>query len=681
MSRRSALASLVATGALVLAPGAVSAAPAPPSPHDPPAAVGGTSRGDVDGDHVSDDFVQRLRTADAAEHVAVIVTGLTADRALGAVGRFEVTHRLPLIDGFSAVMTAGQARALTRAPGVRRVEADGVVVALDDATNSDFGATAARVDREGLDGSGVGICITDTGIDPNHEQLSGRVVAFDDEINHRSTPYDDHGHGTHVASIAAGDGTGSAAASSFMGVAPAAVLYAAKVLDSSGSGSDSQVIAGVQWCHAQAGVRVISMSLGDTTPSDGTDALSVAVDNAVAGGEVVTVAAGNSGDAPQTINAPGVAAGALTVGAVSDWSAPVGTARHDDGIWLAGFSSRGPVRRSNGSLDIKPDVASPGVSVTAARSGTVSGYTTMSGTSMSTPYVAGAVALALQANSAATPGVVKSTVAATALDRGVSGADNEWGAGLVDVRAFVDAMAGATTPQHNSFPSMSHSTGSVGPYGSTTFDIEVPTDGLGVPLAVMLTLSSGRLNCDLYCQVGLTPGEWSPDIDMELRAPDGTLLTDSQCTLSGVTCGTGRQETVAIRPQVAGTYRLRVYEWSGSSGTGGSFGLDVSRGPLSGTVATPPPAANQPPTADAGPDQAVKANRKTKTATFTLNGSGIDPEGATLTYRWTRQNGSVVTAAASMTDTQPVGSYVYTLTVTDPAGLHDSDTATVTVRR
>ncbi len=570
MKRRAVLASV--SGALLvttLVPAATSAAPAP-QPEGPPGtpAVASPPRGDRDGDHVSDEFAPRLRAAASGEKLAVILRGLPADRAGAAVGPFQVTQRLPIIDGFSAVMTAAQARALARHPGVLRVDQDGVVRALDDATNADYGASAAVTDRPGLAGSGVGICVVDTGADPAHEQIAPRTVTFKDFVGTRTTAYDDHGHGTHVMSIAAGDGGGGSSAATFRGVAPGATLYAAKVLDSSGYGSDSQVIAGIQWCHDQAGVQVLSMSLGDTVVSDGSDPVSDAVNAAVSGGDVVVVAAGNSGDGPGTIAAPGVASGALTIGAASDWSAPVGTARHDDGIWLAAFSSRGPVV---GTTRVKPDIVAPGVSVTAAKSGTANGYVTMSGTSMATPYVAGAVALGLEAVPAVTPAQVKSAIMSSAADRGAAGADNDWGAGLVDVRAFVDTLTGASPVRHAAFPTWTRTTGSVPSNGSVNVPIAVGADGLGVPLAITLTVTSGQLSCDLYCQIGLTAGEWSPDLDVELRDPANNIVAESQCALSGVSCATGRQETIGFRPTVAGTYTLRVYAWPGGDGAGGQL--------------------------------------------------------------------------------------------------------------
>ena len=684
MRRRAALVSLGAAGALVLATvapsGSVSAAPAPGPGDRPPGAAAGPPRGDLDGDRISDDLAPRLRAAAASDRFAVIVTGLGAARATDAVGRFDVTHRLPIIDGFSAEMTAAQARALARRPDVRRVEADGVVRVLDDAGNADFGAAQASLDRPGLDGTGVGICVIDTGTDPNHEQIAPRTVTFKDFVGTRTTAYDDHGHGTHVAAIAAGDGTGGSLADDFAGVAPGATLYAAKVMDSSGYGEDSDVVAGIQWCHAQPGVQVISMSLGGPG-SDGTDAGSLAVDEATAGGDVVVVAAGNAGDAPETLHAPGVARGALTVGAVSDWSAPVGTDRHDDGIWLAAFSSRGPTIDGR----TKPDVVAPGVSVRSAQSGTSAGYVTYSGTSMATPYVAGAVALALDAAPGLSPDAVRAALMGTAVDRGATGTDNEWGAGLIDVRAFVDAAAGTTPPRSHSFPTWERRTGSVPSNGSVEIPIAVPADGVGVPLAITLTLTSGRLNCDIYCQIGWSAGEWTPDLDVELRAPDGTLVADSQCALSGASCSTGRQEVVGTRPSVAGTYTLRVYAWSGGDGAGGSFDLDISRGPLGGTSTEPPPpppppAPNEPPVADAGQDRTVLANKRGK-GSFTLDGRGsTDPDGEVVSYVW-RLGSKVVGNNETLNQTKNVGEYSYTLTVTDDRGATDTDGVIIRVTK
>ena len=142
------------------------------------------------------------------------------------------------------------------------------------------------------------------------------------------TPSDINGHGTHVASTIVG--TGAASDGVNKGVAPGADLIVGKVLGGvDGYGADSWVLAGMQWA-AESGADIVSMSLGDPTPSDGSDPMSMAVDNLTAQyGSLFVIAAGNAG--PESISAPGAAASALTVGAVD---------KQDN---LAYFSSTGPL--------------------------------------------------------------------------------------------------------------------------------------------------------------------------------------------------------------------------------------------------------------------------------------------------------------------------------------------------
>jgi serine protease AprX len=641
------------------------------------APVGSLVPGDRDHDHVADDFEATLQAAEASRMMPVIITGITASAATRAVGRFSIDHRLPLIGGFAATMTGAQARALAHTSGVRRIEGDGTVHALDESVNDDFGATLARTDTPGLDGSGVGLCVVDTGVDPDHEQISPRSVTFKDFVNDQATAYDDQGHGTHVAGIAAGDGVGGTSAASFIGVAPAATLYAAKVLDSTGNGSDSNVVAGVQWCAAQPGVDVISMSLGDTAGGDGTDASSLAVDAAVATGITVVVAAGNTGDLPETINSPGTARDAITVGAVSDYSAPTGTDRHDDGIWLAAFSSRGPT--SDGRT--KPDVVAPGVTVRSARSGTVTGYVTHSGTSMATPYVAGAAVLAREANPDATPDEIKAAITGTAVEVGAAGPDNEWGAGLVDVRAVVDTIRSLPTVRTTPFPDQTSLTATVPNSGAVEIPVEVLDEGVGQPLAVTMTLD-GSIECDPF--FGCLFSEWSPDIDLELLSPTGDLVASSSCALNGVSCGYGRQETIGYVPTVAGTYTLYAFAFTGSpnDGKGGSVTIDLSRGPIPGTTPPPPPPpANVAPVANAGPDKSVKRNPTTKKATFNLNGwRSTDADGTIVSYVWTRRT-NVVGTTKKITLTRKLGKHRFVLTVTDDDGATSTDAVVVRVVR
>ena len=184
---------------------------------------------------------------------------------------------------------------------------------------------------------------------------------------------------------------------------------------------------------------------------------------------------------------------------------------------------------------------------------------------------------------------------------------------------------------------------------------------------------------------------WRTHITRAIQAtsPTGTVIATSRCTLSGVACATGRQETFGYVPTAAGTCTLRAYADTGSinQGKGGSFVLDVSQGPLTGSAAPPPPPpppppANLAPTADAGPDATYKRSKRTNLATFTLDGSASsDPEGGVLTYAWRNASGGLVGTTARVTVTRAAGTYAFTLTVTDPGGLSASDSVTVKVIR
>lgn len=267
--------------------------------------------------------------------------------------------------------------------GIAQIWLDGRVRAALDHSVPQIGAPEAW--QAGYDGSGVDVAVLDTGIDPGHPDLTGRIEAaenFSDSPDVR----DRHGHGTHVAATIAGSGAASGGARK--GVAPGADLLVGKVLNDAGFGQESWIIAGMEWAAA-AGAEVVNMSLGGG-PTDGTDPLSQALDRLTAEtGTLFVVAAGNEG-ADWSVGTPGAAASALTVGAVD----------RDDN--LAGFSSRGP---RHGDYAVKPEITAPGVDIVAARaSGTSMGtpvdehYTTASGTSMATPHVAGAAALLAQAN-------------------------------------------------------------------------------------------------------------------------------------------------------------------------------------------------------------------------------------------------------------------------------------------
>ncbi|MEV6104032.1 S8 family serine peptidase [Streptomyces sp. NPDC051940] len=283
----------------------------------------------------------------------------------------------------AGLATSSAAPAGAAVSKIDKVWLDGKVRASLDVSVPLVGAPQAWA--AGFDGKGVKVAVLDTGVDLNHPDVKDRVVATQSFVAGVPTVQDGNGHGTHVASTIAG--SGAASGGTYKGVAPQADLLIGKVLSDSGNGTDSSVLAGMQWGAANA--DIVSMSLGGGPGADGTDPLSQAVNELSAStGALFVIAAGNAGSADSTIAAPGAAASALTVGAYSKTDT------------LASFSSRGPLR---GNAGLKPDIAAPGVNIVAARAaGTTKGtpvnesYTSLNGTSMATPHVAGAAAILAQ---------------------------------------------------------------------------------------------------------------------------------------------------------------------------------------------------------------------------------------------------------------------------------------------
>lgn len=293
--------------------------------------------------------------------------------------------------------------------------------------------------EEGYNGTGMTVAVLDSGAWGDHPDLQNRIIGFKDFINGQDdmTPgdgvdaYDDNGHGTACAWNAVGDGTASGG--NLTGIAPGANVLVIKVLDESGVGEDDEIAQGIEFAIEQ-NVDVISLSLGgEWADNMFDDEPSIReIENAVSAGISVVVAAGNSGPAAFTINSPGVAEVAVTVGSSYGASGVVA------------FSSVGPVLRTTSDpvgYTAKPDIVAPGNQVVSGRGNNInpfeypayntsqygSSYTQWSGTSASTPMVAGLIALLMQKHLALTPLEAKAALMHTATDLDADPMSQGWG--------------------------------------------------------------------------------------------------------------------------------------------------------------------------------------------------------------------------------------------------------------
>ncbi len=260
--------------------------------------------------------------------------------------------------------------------------------------------------------STVTIAILDTGVDLTHPDLVSQMVNGYDFVNNDADPADDHGHGTHVASIAAASGNNGVG---LAGVAWNVKIMPVKVLANNGSGSYSGIANAVIWAVDQ-GADIINMSLGGNSYSQ---TLQDAITYAHNLGAVVIAAAGNGYESGNAPNYPAANNHVIGVGATTQSNT------------CASFSTTGYF----------VDIAAPGVSIVGAylRSKGYS-YVYMSGTSMATPYVAGLAALLLSVDDTLTPDEVQAFLANTAVDLGDAGRDDIFGAGRIDAASAVNAV-------------------------------------------------------------------------------------------------------------------------------------------------------------------------------------------------------------------------------------------------
>ena len=269
-------------------------------------------------------------------------------------------------------------------------------------------------------GKGIGVAVLDTGAFP-HIDFENRIWAFRDYIHGKEETYDDNGHGTHVLGILGGNG--AASGGKYRGTAFGCGMIPIKVLDEKGNGNKEKVIQALKWIEENMEryhIRVVNISVG-TTQGKGHEDLIEAVEEAWDKGLVVVAAAGNLGPGKGSVTAPGSSRKIITVGS------------SDMLVRNQGISGRGPTR----DCVSKPDIVAPGNEIISCsnKRGPYP-YTRKSGTSMSTPYVSGGIALLLEKNPQLTNLDVKKRLRATAKDLGYP--HNLQGWGLFQLHKFLN---------------------------------------------------------------------------------------------------------------------------------------------------------------------------------------------------------------------------------------------------
>jgi len=346
----------------------------------------------------------------------------------------------------------GLERLLERLPGVLQVVPDQEVRALLTESVPLVGALASDPDMFNTDGGlGIRVCILDSGIDPFHMQFDDdnnvetptrRIAAWKDFIFDESTPYDDFGHGTHVAGIALGRTGVLVGGKPLQGMAPRATPYIGKVLNASGVGLLSDVQAAIEWCAGEGPdapavpADVISLSLGGGLFTDFCDATDLtgtaATVTAAAAADILVVAAAGNGVTLNAVSTPACASGALAVGATYD--AGVGARTFpvcDDPVTAADLHTCFSNRWDHLS------VVAPGCRTHAASIISPTLFIPVCGTSMAAAMVAGLGALVEAANRTFTAAQIRERIESGAVDLGKPGVDRAHGHGRIDAGAAV----------------------------------------------------------------------------------------------------------------------------------------------------------------------------------------------------------------------------------------------------
>ncbi|MCG5441435.1 S8 family serine peptidase [Micromonospora sp. NIE79] len=466
---------------------------------------------------VADRYIVTLRsTALAATAVDSKARELTG--RFGGQTRHVYASALP---GFSVSMSAKQAQRLAADPSVASVEQVQRIGVLDTQTNPpNWGDD--RIDQRNLPlnqtftypanpGQGVTVYVLDTGINANHNEFTGRVRQGTDMVDNDSTPQDCHGHGTHVAGTAVG---------TTYGIAKKAGVVAVRVLNCQGSGTNDDLIAGINWVRANAQKpAVVNYSIGCGSRCT-SQAMDSAVTSLISSGVQFVQAAGNSSDdacyySPQAVTA------AITVG----------NSTSSDG------------RNSSSNYGSCLDIFAPGTSIVSASYSSNNGSATMTGTSMASPHTAGAAALYLGANPSATPAQVRAAL----VDNGTTGKITSPGSGSPNVLLYT-GFIGGTDP---------------GPGSPTVTNPGSRTSAVGQAVDVQVQGSGGT-----------TPYTWSAS-----GLPAGLSIGASTGRITGSATTAGTSNVTVTVTDAAGRTAQATFTWTVTSGGGGCTPAQVVGNP------------------------------------------------------------------------------------------------------
>lgn len=375
----------------------------------------------------------------------------------------KVIHSYKIVPAIAAEIPEAAISALAANPRISYVELDHKVQALQQTLPWGVDRIDAEVVHDYNKGTGVKVCIIDTGIDYTHPDLDANYVSGYDFANNDDDPMDDNGHGTHCAGVVAAEDN----LEGVVGVAPEANLYAVKALDSSGSGYVSDVAAGIDWAVTND-MDVVSMSLGSDLYSL---TLENACNNAYENGLIVVAAAGNDGNPSgktDSVDYPARYGSVIAVAATSDADV------------RATWSSTGPAL----------ELSAPGVSILSTYLD--GSYATGSGTSMACPHVVGTVALAKIAYPAYSNIEIRSLLQNSADDLGVAGFDIKYGYGLVDADEAAPDVGPDVTPP--TISDLTPADGSVISTGSPTISAVV-SDASGIDgTSIAMTVDGTAVN-------------------------------------------------------------------------------------------------------------------------------------------------------------------------------------------